>query len=192
MESFFSYLKIFVAILSLQKWIAIFDTDGKITLEEYCDVLGLEVEQVIGNRQQKVKEFPSDVINISFDMENKLMLQIIDIVREGLRIENEAVSATLLICWRAFALRMTLTWLAVTFLDRIWLSTSNNNATLDSTGSGIASLSKETTGHTSVTSPATAITSKLANTFLFYLERLDTKWRSPLGNWHIQDCFVHT
>ena len=57
---------------------------GRIQLEEFCQVLGLEVKAVRARHVKSgVKTLPGDITLISSDMQIDMQLLIIEIMREG-------------------------------------------------------------------------------------------------------------
>ncbi|PAA73087.1 hypothetical protein BOX15_Mlig034129g1 [Macrostomum lignano] len=76
----------------VRKWLKLFDSDnsGTITLDEYCQTLGLEAKKVKADYIAKMRSgsLPSDITVISSDMTLELQLRIIEIVRDGQRLNS--------------------------------------------------------------------------------------------------------
>jgi len=77
----------------IKKWLCIFDADqsGTISLEEYCDTLGLEVKDVLEKYQiSRPKRLPKDVEVIFADMELEMQMDIAEIVRDSMKLEQKS------------------------------------------------------------------------------------------------------
>jgi len=73
----------------MTKWLTLFDKNntGKITLEEYCETLGLEAKQVLAQHQSQQKaalgRLPDDIQVISADMPLDFQIKSVDIVKDA-------------------------------------------------------------------------------------------------------------